>query len=295
MNILLTGGSGFIGRNIRESYLSQKYNIIAPSHSELNLLEEDAVKDFFIKNKIEIVIHSAAKPAHRNAKDLTNILQANTRMFFNLARNVKYYKKMIVLGSGAVYDMRYDLRKVREDYFGSHVPLDDYGFTRYICASYMDIDLVDKVTEFRIFGIFGKYEDYAIRFISNAICKTVFDLPITIKQNRKFDYLFIEDLFPILDFFIQNKVMHKAYNITPDDSVELYTLAEEVKKISGKDLPIIVREMGMGLEYSGDNSRLREEMKQVKFTPLVVAIEELYRWYVENKHTINKEFLLVDK
>lgn len=45
MNIFLTGGSGFMGRNILES-LSGKYNIIAPSHRGLELTNEDAVTDF---------------------------------------------------------------------------------------------------------------------------------------------------------------------------------------------------------------------------------------------------------
>ena len=40
-NILITGGSGFIGKNLREQ-LQGKYNIYAPSHSELELLDYDA-------------------------------------------------------------------------------------------------------------------------------------------------------------------------------------------------------------------------------------------------------------
>lgn len=68
MNILLTGGSGFIGRNIIES-LSDRYNIIAPTHSMLELTDENTVSAFFRSNEIDVVIHSAVKPGHRNAKD----------------------------------------------------------------------------------------------------------------------------------------------------------------------------------------------------------------------------------
>lgn len=35
--ILLTGGNGFIGRNIRESFLIEKYRILFPPSCELNL------------------------------------------------------------------------------------------------------------------------------------------------------------------------------------------------------------------------------------------------------------------
>jgi len=53
LNVLLTGGSGFIGRNILESFLAEKYNIVAPRHAELDLIDDDAVKHFFEKNKLK--------------------------------------------------------------------------------------------------------------------------------------------------------------------------------------------------------------------------------------------------
>ncbi len=56
--------------------------------------------------------------------------------------------------------------------------------------------------ELRLFGVFGPHEDYAIRFISNAICKALFGLPITLRQNRTFSYLFIDDLGPIVERFL---------------------------------------------------------------------------------------------
>ncbi len=292
-NILVTGGSGFIGKNIVESFLASKYNIIAPTHKDLDLMDEHKVRDFFKENNIDIVIHSACKPGHRNAKDPTNILYSNTRMFFNLVHNSTLYKKMIVMGSGAVYDMRYYRPKMKEDYFGFHVPVDEHGFGRYVCARF--IELVDNIIELRIFGIFGKYEDYAIRFISNAICKVIFDLPVTIKQNRNFDYLYINDLMPVLEHFIENKPAYKVYNVTPDCSIDLYSLARKVINISGKDLPVIVSQMGTGLDYSGDNTLLHKEIKNLKFTAIDEAIKELYKWYSNNKHLIDRNVLLFDK
>ena len=52
---------------------------------------------------------------------------------------------------------------------------------------------------------------------------------------------------------------------------------------------------GLGLEYSGDNSRLKAEIKDIRFTHITTAIKELYEWYLENKCIINKEVLLFDK
>lgn len=292
MKILITGGSGFIGRNICE-ILPFKYDILAPGHNELDLIDKYDVANFFETNDIDVVIHCASKPGHRNAKDPTNLFYTNTRMYFNLACQNHKYKKMIVLGSGAIYDTNQNLHKVSEDYYIDQLPKDDHGFCKYVCAR--DIERTDNILELRLFGIFGKYEDYAIRFISNAICKTLYDLPITIKQNRKFDYLYIDDLIPVLDYFISKDPNYKAYNVTPNNEIELYALAEIVREISGKDLPIIVNEAGLGLEYSGDNSLLKSEIGDIKFTPIELAVEHLYRWYSDNKDKIVRDYLLVDK
>ena len=293
MKILLTGANGFIGRNIAESYLAEKYEIIVPRSFELNLTDQESVDDFFKNRQFDVVIHSAGKPGHRNSNDSTGIFYANTRMFFNLLNHQDKYKKLINIGSGAIYDMRHYQSKMKEKYAGVHIPVDEHGFCKYVIDKH--IELIDNVVDFRVFGIFGKYEDYAIRFISNAICKAIFDLPITLRQNKKFDYLYIDDLMPIMEFFIENDTNYKAYNITPNNSVELLKIAEIIREMSGKDIPIYVGQEGLGVEYSGDNSRLLCECKNIKFTPIEESVEKLYKWYVVNKSVINREVLLFDK
>jgi len=293
MKILLTGGSGFIGRNILESFLAHRYDIVAPGRTELDLIDEVSVREYFADNKIDVVIHAAAKPGHRNSREPGKVLYDNTRMFFNLARNAGYFRKMLVIGSGAIYDARHYQHRMKEEYFEEHLPADEHGLCRYVCAKY--IHNVDKITDLRVFGIFGKYEDYAIRFISNMICKALFELPLTMKQNRRFDYLYIDDLMPILDYFIQNDSGYKEYNATPDESAELYALAQKIRDLSGRDLPIIIEKEGMGPEYSGDNARLKGEVPGLSFTPIDSAIGQLYGWYAENKSLLNREALLVDK
>lgn len=293
--VLLTGGSGFIGKNITESCLSKKYQIYAPNRTELDLSSDESVHNFFQKNKenFDIVIHSACKPGHRNASDVGGLFYTNSRMFFNLAKYSDSFGKIINIGSGAIYDMQHYQPKMVEEYFGQSIPADEHGFCKYVIGKY--IENSTKIIDLRVFGIFGKYEDYAIRFISNAICKAIHDLPITIRQNRKFDYIDIDDLMPILEFFIETETQHNSYNITPDSSIELLKIAKIVNEISQKNLPITVALEGFGSEYSGDNSRLKKEMKNFEFKKIEDSINGLYNWYFSNKNNINKQFLLTDK
>lgn len=293
MKILLTGGSGFIGKNINESFLKDKHQIFAPVRAELDCFDDKSVEDYFRKHSFDVVLHSACKPGHRNSADPTGILYANSRMTFNLLKYQSSWGKLINMGSGAIYDMENYRPKVKEEYFGRHIPKDEHGYSKYIFG--LLFPHYKNVIDFRIFSIFGKYEDYAIRFISNAICKTLVDLPITIKQNRKFDFLFIDDLIPIIDYFISHAAKYPCYNITPDHSIELLDTAKLVRTISGKNLDIIIAKEGFGLEYSGDNSRVKSEVEDLRLTPIENSIEILYEWYRKNKTNLDINKLLIDK
>ena len=291
--ILLTGGNGFIGKNIQASFLSEKYEIVAPRRFELDLTDTTQVDAYFRTRSFDAVIHAATKPGHRNAKDPTNLFYTNVRMFENLARHTDKFGKLINLGSGAVYDIAADNRMVSEDKIGLRCGEDDHSFCKYVV--HKRIEALPNAVDLNIFGIFGPKEDWEIRFISNAVCKTLFDLPITLRQNRRFSYLFVEDLMPILDFFITHPTKYKAYNITPDEETELLSAAQIVQKVGGKNNPIHVAKEGYGLNYSGSNARLRAEMTNVVFTPLETAIEKLFKYYQARQDQLDKQLLLTDK
>ncbi len=57
--LLVTGASGFLGSRIVE-YYKDKFEILAPSHSEMDITNEEEVARIFNKNKPNIVIHCAA-------------------------------------------------------------------------------------------------------------------------------------------------------------------------------------------------------------------------------------------
>ena len=291
--ILLTGGSGFIGKNISESFLSEKYRIIAPSHAELDLLNTKSVDEFFKHNSFDVVLHAACKPGHRNAKDLNDIFYSNIRMFENLVRHKDKYNKFINFGSGAIYDTSKDISCVKEDEIFDNIGKDEHDFCKYVVAK--RIESLDAFIDLNIFGIFGKYEDWQIRFISNSICKVLFGLPITIKQNRIFSYLYVDDLMPILDCFIDNTVKYKSYNIVPNKKISLLEIANIIKVFSGKKIKIKIAKRGYGNEYTSDNSRLLKEFKNIKFTDIKSSINDLYNYYKQNINLINKNLLLTDK
>jgi UDP-glucose 4-epimerase len=292
VRILLTGGSGFIGRNIVEQ-LGERYEILAPSHAELELTDADAVAAWLMRHPVDAVVHAAVRPGHRNAADPSRQLEIDLRMFANLMRCGDCWGRMVYLSSGAIYGTARDVVRAAETDEGRLIPTDEHGFARYVLAGLARQDA--RVVELRPFGVFGPYEDYAIRFISNAICKTLFDLPVTLRQDRRFSYLYIDDLMPVLAHFLVCPSPGGAYNVVPDHVDNLRRLAQLVVAVSGKDVPVVVGAEGLGHEYTGDNTRLKAAVPELRFTPAERAVERLFRWYADRKDRIVYERLLVDR
>ena len=84
MKVLITGGNGFIARNLFE-HLENKHNVLSLNRQELNLLDSLKVFDYIKSNQFDVVIHIAtydAMPKH-STKDPTKVLENHLKMFFN--------------------------------------------------------------------------------------------------------------------------------------------------------------------------------------------------------------------
>ncbi len=288
--ILLTGGGGFIGRNTRD-LLGKKYIILAPTHQELEFFDERQVERYFARERVDVVVHTANVGGNRAEAAVSNVAAYNLRIFFNLTRCHRYFKKFIYLGSGTQYGKQAPIVQVRETDLGKRIPTDEFGLYKYICARYIE-DSSLPLLNLVLFGIYGKYEPYQFRFISNALCRALFDMPLTISQNARFDYVWVEDFVRILDYFISHTPKYRTYNIGTGRPVDLFSIAKKVIAISGKDLTIKIGKPGFKEEYTCNNRRLAEELPHFRFTPTETAIPSLYNYYQTHHTALDKAALI---
>lgn len=105
--ILLTGGSGMVGRNLLEAAAAQNIEIIAPSSRELDLMDQLAVARYLDYVKPDFVIHAAGRVGgiQANMREPVLFLVQNWDMGRNLimaSRNAGV-KQLINLGSSCMY------------------------------------------------------------------------------------------------------------------------------------------------------------------------------------------------
>ncbi|MCI9426220.1 MAG: NAD(P)-dependent oxidoreductase [Eubacterium sp.] len=286
--ILITGASGFVGRNVKE-YLQKNdrnYDIYTPSSKELNCIEETETLQYLKAHRFDYILHFASYgDSIDKSKDGSKIFEYNMRIFLNFYKNSHLFSRMYYSGSGAEYDKRFDIANVAETDLGKSLPTDQYGLMKYTIGEL--IEKSDNVYNFRLFGIFGKYEYYPVKFISNICCKAIKNLPLSIRQNVYFDYIWVEDFCRIIEYFLHHAPTRHTYNAVSGKKISLEKLCRLVLKISGKELPIYICKEGLAKEYTASNARLMEELTGFEYTPIEDSVRQLYQWYLEHEDEID--------
>ena len=68
MNILITGGNGFIAANIYKT-IKDSHNVHLTNRQTLDVLDRIQVEKFFDDNRIDMVIHAAVSGGSRIKED----------------------------------------------------------------------------------------------------------------------------------------------------------------------------------------------------------------------------------
>lgn len=102
--LLVTGASGFLGSRIVDFY-KKKYEIYAPTHTEMDITKEESVNDIFSKYKPDIVIHCAAiSDVGRCEREREKSWNINVNGSIHIAKaSKKVNAKCILCSSDQVY------------------------------------------------------------------------------------------------------------------------------------------------------------------------------------------------
>lgn len=269
-NALLTGGTGFIGRDIKP-YLEKVCNLYAPKRAELNLYDEQKVREYICQNKIDVVIHSAnPNPAKNQLDKQETMFEDSIRIFMNLFKAQDCYQMMYTFGSGAEYDKSKDACLVTEEEETRSVPYDSYGLAKFTMNQIIGKN--DKQCNLRIFACYGP-TDHESKFITHVIHCCMRHEDITIRQDCYFDYMQVTDLARVVEYFLNNTPKYHSYNVCTGIRTSLSDIARIVKRQMNSDSNIVIFKEGWNKEYTGSNARLMSELGNFDFITLEDGIK----------------------
>lgn len=107
MKIVLTGGNGMVGRNIRDHAMAGQHELIAPRSRELDLTDGPATEAYIASVKPDMIIHAAGRVGgiQANMAHPVEFLVENLDMGRNIvmAARAAGTRKLINIGSSCMY------------------------------------------------------------------------------------------------------------------------------------------------------------------------------------------------
>jgi nucleoside-diphosphate-sugar epimerase len=253
MRILITGGNGFLAKEIKNLLKDKdKYTIESPNKKKLNLLDKNNVKDFFLtKDFYDAVIHTAITGGSRNSIDTYETFYNNVKMFFNLMEYKNKFGKLINLASGASYDRNTNIFSDKNILTSN--PDDYYGFSKNIIERI--VLTTEKMYNVRIFNVFSKNE-MDTRFIKMCINCLQNNKDIIIDNDRYFDFFYMDDFIKVLLFYMEteNSKLHKDIDLFYEIKYKLCEIDSLIKK-DNNNIKIKIQSTSL-LNYIGNHEKL---------------------------------------
>ena len=290
MKILITGGSGLVGKHLKDIMPDAVY-ISSKDFDLMDIDRVDAMMDFF---KPKLVVHLAARVGGitDNINYPVEYLEQNILMNTNILKKCHEFNvdKVIAILSTCIYpDKVNNYPMVEKDLFNGPPPPTNfsYAMSKRCMAVHIDsyVKQYDKkwcyLIPCNLYGEYDKYEEHHSHFVS-ALIKRIYENDEQIemwgtgKPLRQFMYG--GDLARVIKYMIDNDIVDN-FNVAPDCVYTIKELAEIGAKACGKEhLEIIYDNTKPDGQYRKDidSSKLLSVMKDFEFTLLESGIRRAY-------------------
>ncbi len=254
--ILITGSKGFLGKSLVNSLPKEKYQVIALPRELLDISNNHQVNEWFSKNKVDFIIHTAVKGGRRGQPDNLDQFVTNINMHNNLCNISDKVEGIFVFGSGAEFDRRTDISKAKEESIYSQTPQDFYGLAKSLITKDV-IEERENFFSFRLFGCFGALEAEN-RLIKSLIRGIREQSVIKIDGDKEMDFFYIEDVSRAIQFYIDTinrKELPRDINLVYEKKYTLGEISDLVELELSKNKNLVINKNKV-MNYTGDGSLL---------------------------------------
>ena len=254
MKILITGANGFIGSYLAEYYINAGHEVDATTRDSLNPLDCWAVKSYFDKNSVDIVVHTAVTGGSRTRPDTIDDFHNNITMFNNLSRHRHRYGAMINFGSGAEFCRTSDINMALEEQVFDNYPIDYYGLSKNLITRKI-MYMQDNIYNFRLFGCFGPKENKR-RLLRASYDKIISGKAPVVHEDKHMDYFYIGDIPEVVNALLRDSTKFpKDINLCYGDKYKLSEIINIFLSLTSYEKRINILN-NKGLSYTGNFDKL---------------------------------------
>ncbi len=294
INVLVTGGAGFIGSHVVDKLVNEGYYVrvidnlssgkLANIQKHLDNFKVEFVKGdirdvSFVKeslNGVNIVVHMAALVSVPLSTENPNLtFDVNLQGTLNLLRSSveKHVNRFVFISSCAVYGDPESLPITEQ---AKTNPISPYAESKLIgeryCLGFSERELLPSVV-LRLFNVFGPrqgvsdYSGVITRFVDQ--CKD--NLPLTIygdgSQTR--DFVNVKDIAKAVLATVKNdEVTNEVFNVGSGKPIAIKELAETVFELAGMPSKISYKPIRVG-DIKNSYADISKAKKLLDFEPEV--------------------------
>ncbi len=309
-NILVTGGTGFVGSHLVEKLISLKANVtttflITEPYSyfsskkfekkvkttNIDVCDFEKIFDLIVKNNIEYIFHLAAQPlvevAYHNPKETlrTNIL--GTVNILESARLFPNVKAIIVASSDKAYGKLDKEKYIETDSLrGDHPYEVSKSAADLICYSYFKTYNLPVVAT-RFGNIYGEGDLNFSRIIPGIINAAIKKELLEIRSDGKHerDFLYVKD---VVDGYILlakkiDQIKGESFNFGSKNSFSILQLIKVIEKQIRKKIKIKILNNAKNeiIRQSLNCEKVKKLGWKQKYD-LKKTIKKVYKWYEKN-------------
>jgi len=301
VNVLITGGNGFLGQALQKMSLAG-HKVFAPDRQELDLLRIDGVANYLVGNEIDYVIHAAAKVGgiKDNSQNNYEFFRINSQINNNLLHGVAVATalreiSMVGISSTCTYPKCSPKYPMREDMAAGGEPeLTNMGYAlakRHMEDQMMLMQAVSQMRTATVYltNLYGPNDHFG-EMKSHVIPDLIHKFHEAKVENKPSVELYGTGS-PMRQFLYVEDAARAIWDILDCGLIGRWNVAPR-KNHTIKDVVGIVEDTiqsGAALDWNGkldgvyrkdvSSAKFLREFSEFEFTSFIDGIEKTYEWY----------------